>query len=139
MSAVRHHLQPTRRTCGQTVCAMLAGVEPVDVIRDLGKGSTTGRRLIAWLRARGVTVADRVQRFRQGTDPLPEVAIVRVDWSTDRKRTHWILWADGRFWDPGTEDGLAWARRGGRLYSIIPVAARTPGTSGEAGGEGPGR
>lgn len=122
MSALVHQLQPTRRSCGQTVCAMLAGVDAMEVIGEMGRAATSGRRLIAWLRGRGVDIAERPQRFTQGRDPLPDVAILRIDWSTDRKRTHWMLWADGTFWDPGSAYPLAWARNGGRIYSIIPIA-----------------
>lgn len=127
--------QPTRRTCGQTVCAMLAGVDVAVVIAETRRGGTSGADLIRWLRGRGFVVPDAPRRFafdRRAfwVDPasqLPRTALVRVDWASDRRRTHWILWAEGRFWDPsapiihGVDDGFAWLARGGRVYSIVPV------------------
>lgn len=111
---------------------MLAGVDPEIVIAEMHGRGTSGADLIRWLRSRGFVVADAPRRFAfdREVDPrphLPPVAIVRVDWSTDRRRTHWILWAEGRFWDPdapivnGADDGFAWLARGGRIYSILPV------------------
>lgn len=132
---ITHRLQPTPRTCGQTVCAMLADVDPAEVIRTMGKrGATRGVDLVRWLRARGFTIADRPVRFvdyslAKTTDlkaRLPAAAIVRIDWGTDRKRTHWILWVDGRFYDPDNADGFLWAHRGGRIYSFIPFTAPRP-------------
>lgn len=127
-----HRRQPTRHTCGQTVCAMLAGVEPTTVIAEMHGRGTSGADLIRWLRGRGFVVADAPRRFAfdREVDPrpnLPAIAIVRIDWSTDRRRTHWILWANGRFWDPdplpvsGIDDGFAWVARGGRIYTTILV------------------
>lgn len=130
---IEHKAQPTRKSCGQTVCAMLAGVAPESVIAEIGDRGTSARDLVRWLRARGFSVADRPKRFRfdREVDPrplLPPTAILRIDWSTDRKKTHWILWAEGRFWDPGApivagdDDGCYWwLARGGRIYSILPV------------------
>lgn len=132
---IEHKKQPTRKTCGQTVCAMLAGVAPEVVIADLGDRGTRGIDLVRWLRPRGFALPDRPVRFRFDRDrawsraglALPPTAIVRVDFGVDRRHTHWILWAEGRYWDPdapivnGRDDGHAWLARGGRIYSILPV------------------
>lgn len=126
MADIVHQLQPTPKSCGHTVLAMLVGVPAADVVRELRDRGTGWRDLARFLLSRGLWFARPPQRFRfdREIDPrpaLPATAIVRVDWSTDRKKTHWILWADGRFWDPGDVDEFGWLRRGGRIYSVREV------------------
>lgn len=117
--------QPTRRSCGQTVVAMLLGVPAADVIAEMGDKGTSGKQLAAFLQARGFK-AGPVARFRHppAVDPrpkLPPLAIVRIDWGRDRKRTHWVLWAEKRFHDPLLVGDFTWAVGGGRLYSYMPI------------------
>jgi hypothetical protein len=110
---------------------MFAGVEPAEVIRDMGNRGTHGVDLIRWLRDRGFILPNRPQRFvgySPDLDPrprLPATAIVRVDFTKNRRRTHWILWAEGRFWDPSAampdETSSLMSLGVGRIYSILPV------------------
>jgi hypothetical protein len=98
---------------------MLLGVPVAQVIADLPdtRATTAGELAVyLWLRGWGVT------RLRRG--PLPSLAIVRVVWPGPAWRTrHWIVWADGRFYDPAALDARAidWRQRGGRIASHIAL------------------
>lgn len=115
---MKHQTQPSRRSCGQTCIAMLIDVSAADVIADIpDKKGTHGHQLAAYLNARGFHVPTRPQRYRGS---LPERAIVRVRWDEKQHRSHWIVWADGRFWDPLGPDE-AFYEHGGRIISYLPV------------------
>ena len=110
---------------------MLAGVPVADVISDMGDSGTRPQELIRWLRGRGYVTDSRALRFvgySPNVDPrprLPKRALVRVDHGIARVSTHWLLWADGRFWDPAAltsdqrESLLSLGN--GRIYSIIQI------------------
>jgi hypothetical protein len=99
---------------------MLLGVPVSQVIADIPdtRATTAGELAVyLWLRGWGVT------RLRRG--PLPGLAIARVVWPGPAWRTgHWIVRADGRFYDPGAGDGTSylWRCRGGRIASHIALA-----------------
>lgn len=129
MTRHRYQAQPTPNSCGQTVLAMLLDVPVTRAIRDLGTAPTTAARLRCYLTL-CKRVAGKPRRYR-GT--LPPLAIVRVIWNEKRHCTHWILYADGRFYDPA-EPESRWnddkfprageVRTGGRILSFFEVSAR---------------
>jgi hypothetical protein len=119
MREFTHQLQPSPRTCGQTVLAMLLGCDPVEVIAELGDEPTSAKTLIAYLRRRGWITDPRAVRVRDVVK-LPPLCIVRVIWNERRHRTHWMLWVDGRPLDP-VEHPSRWVDRGGRIMSRIAV------------------
>ena len=94
--------QPSKNSCGQTCIAMLLGIPAVDIIAEISDArGTIARQLADYLNARGYRVTSRCMRYvSQGS--LGETALCRVRWGDDPKnrRAHWVLWADGKFWDP---------------------------------------
>jgi hypothetical protein len=119
---IEHRLQPTAKSCGQTVLAMLLGCEPDEVIAEVAdKRGTSGKQLVAYLRARGWRTEERPRRIGAG-EALPPLSIVRVIWNEQRHRTHWILHVAGEFFDP-LEHPSSWQAKGGRAMSCIRVEA----------------
>lgn len=128
---IRHITQPTWNTCGQTCLAMLACVPVESVVSDIGRRGTHGSDLIRWLRAHGFVTDARPRRFPDydpKVDPrprLPPITLVRVDHGRHRQSTHWLLWAEGRFWDPAAktadERESLLSLGNGRIYSLIAV------------------
>lgn len=125
MTIIRQE-QPTPRTCGQTVLAMILGRPAIDVVQDMGDRPTSAKDLTAYLSRHGWACRGFLRytanRERYGPWPhLPPLCLVRVAWSADRKMTHWVLHErDGRFHDPGIGHGagMAWAATGGRIFSF---------------------
>jgi hypothetical protein len=119
VTTIVHQFQPSKRSCGQTVIAMILGVPAHQVIADItDKKGTSAKQLIAYLRARDIWTNDG-GRVDERLDGLPRNAILRVIWDEKRHNTHWILRADGVNYDPGNVDGDAYKRNGGRVMSCI--------------------
>lgn len=115
---IRLQRQPSQNTCGQTCVAMVLGVDAASVIAEMGSRRTTGRELVAFLRARGVA-ASGPQRI---SDVLPPTSIARVAWRWGG--THWVLIDRGRVFDPvGIVDDILVSRHrlGWRVLSALPV------------------
>ena len=114
--------QPSKNSCGQTCIAMLLGIPAVDVIAEISDArGTIARQLADYLNARGYRVTSRCMRYvSQGS--LGETALCRVRWGDDPKnrRAHWVLWADGKFWDP-LADKPIFLRKNGRVLSFLGV------------------
>lgn len=112
--------QPTPNTCGQTCVAMLVGIPVADVLAEIpdSKQGTTAPQLIKFLRARGWTTSPRPRRVRRSTSPF---AICRVRWGPPtEKRTHWVVFHSGRFFDPLIEGAALFNRhQNGRMISVI--------------------
>jgi hypothetical protein len=116
---IRHQFQPSRRSCGQTCIAMLLGVPATEVIASIpDRKGTSAKQLIEYVQSVGWTTAP-IRRFA-GAD-LPPLAFVRVIWRELRHRTHWILWANGRYFDP-VGDPSRWAEEGGRIMSFVALS-----------------
>lgn len=104
----RHQQQPTLTTCGQTVLAILVGVPVAEVVAELGGRPTKASELAEFLRRRGWDVptdrlrrcsADQVLAWQDRGEPT----ILRVHWvesCSARPRSHWVLRADSRVYDP---------------------------------------
>lgn len=119
--------QPTNQTCGQTCVAMLADVPVEEVCAAIGKrGSTKTRDVISALRAFGLRCHHRLVPLSSA--PLAVRAVAKV--SPPRgSGWHWVVWADGRYFDP--QVGLAYeadeftnlaTSLGWRVTSILPVS-----------------
>ncbi len=107
MIHIKHVMQPTIKSCGQTVLAMVTNTDVHKIIDDINDNrGTSAKQLRDWLHIRSwVTSPPRrympdKQRFQLG--PL---AILRVQWNKKSGRKthgvgHWSLWARDGVWDP---------------------------------------
>ena len=114
--------QPSKNSCGQTCIAMLLGIPVADVIKEVpDTRGTIARQLAFYLIARGYNVPKRCQ-FYVSEGSLGETALCRVRWGDDPKdrRAHWVLWAEGKFWDPLAEKPI-FLRKNGRVLSYLGV------------------
>lgn len=129
-----HQRQPSKNSCGQTCVAMLVG-SPAQSVIDLmhDRTGTTWERLRSNLALRGYDVPQRLTPYRGSVVDFPtyheaDVALCRVRWGSDPKdrRAHWVLWAEGRFWDPLSEQKALFLRSPfGRILSYAIVKRRT--------------
>ncbi len=102
---IRLICQPKGSTlCGQCCLAMLLGQTLDDVIWDMGgwKRPTTIRQLARHLEHCGWHSTGRLRRLSSRT-AWPETAIFKLVWKRNGRPVdrnwHWVLWAEGRFWD----------------------------------------
>ncbi len=105
---IAYQRQPTKKTCGQTCLAMVLGKTPKWVIADmLGWNKATSAELLAhFLKKNGVDCPEELVPVQPG-QALPELAICQLSWprkngkgKTFRRNWHWVVRADGRFYDP---------------------------------------
>jgi hypothetical protein len=118
MAGRRHIFQPTPYSCGQTCLAMILGHKDAwQVLADLPdhKNGTYASELRDYLRDRGWQTGDKLERVYKHTT-LPPIAILRHKWP-ERTLGHWVLWIDGRTYDPT----LGAARSGYKLTSFLRV------------------
>lgn len=113
--------QPSGLSCGQTCLAMLADVPPADVIKEIPDNrGTTAKQLCAWLEARGWKTSGRCVTLKGRA--LPALALCRVRWGGESRRAHWVLWADGEYWDPLTPGTpMHQKRQNGRVLSYVEI------------------
>lgn len=118
--------QPSPKSCGQTCVAMLLGVPAEEVIAKIpDKNGTVVRELAQFLHEEGWEADERCRRIGRLWQP-PEVALCRVRWGDPRSRhAHWVLRADGHFWDPLARDPLFLRKPGGRVLSYIEIWEKT--------------
>lgn len=100
---IAHQQQPTDKTCGQAVLAMLRGVPVTDVIAELGGRATRPSQLANYLHRYNWIAARKLRRCR--TDDVlawthDEPTILRVHWRQPSRITHWVLRADSKIYDP---------------------------------------
>lgn len=117
--------QPSGLSCGQTCLAMATGVPVADVIKDIPDNrGTIAKQLCAWLEVRGWTTSGKCipqYRFGRGV-PMPAFALARVRWGESKTRAHWVLWADGQWWDPLTPGQPFFQKRpNGRVLSYVEI------------------
>lgn len=91
--------QPTFETCGQACIAMITGRDIHDVIRDMKTtGPTSIGQLIDILDKYEVRHAEKNTRIsKKNPSPYP-YSILTVH--TDGGYTHWVLFRDGKYYDP---------------------------------------
>lgn len=90
---MKHHKQPTPKSCGQTCLAILAGKTPREVIELLpDKKGTSAKQLYDTAKKLGVQL-DMLPplRFKNHELPLCGLVIARIIWEEKRHRTHWIV------------------------------------------------
>jgi hypothetical protein len=116
--------QPTDRTCGQTVVAMITGEDVGEIVRRVGDRATTAAELRLMLAARGRLTGHRLINGRGYVDArVPSV--LRVLWEPGvlgplararAHRGHWCAWCPERraVVDPDPLDGDLWTSS--RLY-----------------------
>ena len=92
-------MQPTDTTCGQACIAMITGKEIEEVIKDMKTdGPTSIGQLIGALDFYGIGHAEKNTRISK-KNPVPhEYSILTVH--TNAGYTHWVLWFDGKYYDP---------------------------------------
>ncbi len=89
--------QPTEYLCGQACVAMLAGVSVEDVVAVMENDKGTGKKDIEKaLRHYGISQAKTMTKADNNT-VLPKVCILKV---LLPKYGHWILYYDGKYYDP---------------------------------------
>lgn len=86
------------RLCGQTCIAMLAGLSLDRVVNLVGPKATTVRHLATALGRLGFETSGRL-KFADNDSNLPSICIAQVKYPR-RRNWHWILFVDGRGYDP---------------------------------------
>ena len=108
---------PGSNLCGPAVVASIAGVTLDAAISACGKcGLTRSSHLKTGLAVFGWEVG---QRKAPRCLPRVDTWLVRVAWA-DRK-THWVILADGHFYDPAHGIDPSYSDWGGRVTSIWPI------------------
>ncbi len=92
--------EPTDLQCGQAVLAMLTGIAPDEVCRELGNDrETTLREMKQYLRSHGFFMSD--ERVQVGDkSELPPRCVLSLE---TPRCWHWSLYCDGTFYDPEHE------------------------------------
>jgi hypothetical protein len=124
---VKHIYQPPGSSlCGQTCVAMITGISLDESIQlfDGKRGGTRTRDLVNALANKGIQCGDKLVRLKG--QAKPNVCIVKLHFD-DSKVTHWVVWHNGRFYDPSYYgDGQLNAKKneyqtGVRETSYLPV------------------
>ena len=97
MSRIRYVHEPNDLQCGQTVLAMITGLEVEIVTEELQNNRETNlREMKSFLRAHGVWVSDeRVPVINK--EDLPPFCMLSLD---TPRCWHWSLYCNGVFYDP---------------------------------------
>ena len=119
MAKIHYQRQPSEFTCGQTCVAMLTGIRVDDVISEIHGHTTSVADLGGYLRKSGWHAAWSLTRVNKHVR-WPEFAILRAMWPKTGRIGHWMLWADGRIYDPWS-DPTAYQLGGGRITSYIHI------------------
>lgn len=97
MKKITYIEQPTEYLCGQACVAMLAGVTVEEVVSVMKNDKGTGKKDIeAALNHYGIRQAKTMTKA-DNTSVLPKVCILKV---LLPKYAHWILYYDGKYYDP---------------------------------------
>jgi hypothetical protein len=99
---IKHMYQPVGSSlCGQTCVAMLAGITLDQAIEAFGgkKGGTRTKDVVAALRKLAINCGDPPLTRFTGDNCLPDTCIVKLH-IDGAKHTHWVVWHEGRFYDP---------------------------------------
>lgn len=123
---MKHIVQPSKKSCGQTSLAMITGHSVHDIIKVLpdNKGLHAWQ-LIKYLRKHGYTTSDRPIRVREEDQNKmiwshPGTVIVKVIWQEKNYHGHFMVYHDFKMYDPLGWPST-WAADGGRIVSIIYV------------------
>lgn len=124
---MRHLVQPSSKTCGQTCVAMAAGIEIDDAIKLFGhRHGTHTKSVIRVLKKLGFDVSSRLQRVTP-YQPIPQRSICKMrfrrrDGKGWKNGWHWVLLWDGVLYDPLGPDYIHPA--GSQLSSFIDLRQR---------------
>ena len=99
---MKHMFQPLGSSlCGQTCVAMIAGVSIEESIAAFGgtRGGTRTRQLVDALHKLGIRCGEPPLIRIDGDCFISDTCIVKLhfEWT---KRTHWVVWHEGRYYDP---------------------------------------
>ena len=97
MSNIQYIHEPTDLQCGQAVLAMITGLTPDQVVKELNNDrETTLKEMKSFLRDHGYTVSDkRIQITKK--DELPALCFLSCE---TPRCWHWLLYSNGVFYDP---------------------------------------
>ena len=108
---------------------MLTGASLSKVINLVGHShGTRTRELIKVLRRLGFDCPDRLKHSKKLEAALYRVerALVKITWA-ETSSWHWVAWADGLIFDPGSESPLGnfalYRYLGGRATSYLAVTS----------------
>jgi hypothetical protein len=94
---------PGSSLCGQTCVAMIAGITLDESIESFGgkRGGTRTKELVAALRKLGINCGDP-PLVRINGQCYPDTCIVKLHINHEdyKKSTHWVIWHEGRYYDP---------------------------------------
>lgn len=100
MQKINYIKQPTDYLCGQACVAMLAGVTVEEVVSVMNNDKGTGKKDIERaLNHYGIRQAKTMTKA-DNSSVLPKVCILKV---LLPKYGHWILYYDGKYYDPEFE------------------------------------
>lgn len=106
---IKHLRQPSGSSvCGQYCVAMLAGVDPEQVIAMVGRGSTGTDKIVDALHGFGFEAELERVRFSE-LNVYEQTAVLYTNWYNDGKRAlhgHWTLLHNGVAYDPAMEKPL---------------------------------
>ena len=129
-----YHRQPTNKTCGQTVLAMIMGNDPEFVIENMGGNQTAANKLRTVLGLFGYKTTNTrrfLKRWYTNTDHTGDAAVVYMKQGVNehgRKWKHWVLYYKGKVYDPGLGYACSWEtyvkknmKNGARFTSYFQV------------------
>jgi len=106
--------------CGQTCVAMLADITLEESIKVFStKGGTRTRDVVKALTSLGIKCGDKLIRLSTGVKK-PDLCIVKLHF-TDDKNTHWTVWNNGWFYDPGCRFTMREYPEFVRETSFLPI------------------
>jgi hypothetical protein len=115
--------------CGQCCVAMLTGATLSKVINLVGhRRGTKTKELVKVIRRLGYDCPARLKHVKDLDKALYEVerALVKITWDHTRG-WHWVAWADGLVFDPGSENPLGnfslYGYLGGRATSYLEISS----------------
>jgi hypothetical protein len=89
--------------CGQTCVAMIAGVTLEESIAAFGgkRGATRTKDLVNALRKLGINCGDPpLVKIKYQCYPDTCIVKLHIDHPDLKKSTHWVVWHNGKYYDP---------------------------------------
>lgn len=97
---------PNSYSCGQACIAMVTGLSFDEAWKLVGHLNATGtQEIVQALRKAGIRCAGRLHRVSRRWLLLPQHAIVAVRRRGYKTSTHWVVYWEGKVYDPGDKLG----------------------------------